>query len=126
MPHELVALNVGYIGNGQMVQRVEEALQKICRDVIERPKVAKARKVSVEITICPDEDEATGQNFPKIGFSVGLSIPGHTGIESQGIVADDGNIYINIAEPRDVLQANLFPMKDMAGQEKVVPLRGAR
>ncbi len=64
MPEETLRLD--NIGFGQLLAKANEAITRICEDVITRKLLKEGQKVKVEIVICPDASEDGEVNTPII------------------------------------------------------------
>jgi len=104
-----------------MIAALDEELQIIANDVIKRPHIAKARTVTVKITIKPDYDTETKLNSPEIAYELKHSIPGRTGVKSKGLV-DGTQLLINHFDP-DPNQHNMIDPKDVDSKGAVTKLK---
>jgi hypothetical protein len=84
-------LTVEQIESGELLTAANESLREICRDVIERPHIKKARELTIKIVIEPYIRELRDRsvNQPGIGWSIGKAMPGCKGMVTRAFVVGD-------------------------------------
>lgn len=106
-PYELEKLSLEHIGQkGHLIKCVDEALDRVCRDITERPDVTKARTVTVEIELRPDD----GGNV-EIVSRVKHKVPPKKALTTRAITRD-GKVMVNsyFEEPLQPPLPNVFTM----------------
>jgi hypothetical protein len=98
---------------GRALETLNEYLRKIARDVMERSRIEDKRRVTLEISITPQVDEATGINIPEINYKISSSIPGAKGMITRAFI-EDGMMKVNTHDPMgaDPRQPTLFDETD--------------
>lgn len=91
-------VSVENLSNGQCLQELNELFTSVLKDVIERPRVEAARKVSLVLTVTPNFNSDTGLNYPDIKFETKQSLPGTKGSTVRAIVSD-GKVMVNLFDP---------------------------
>lgn len=118
--HKLVVVRAESIGQGNLLSAIDEELQIIARDVIERPHIAKKRTLTIKVEIKPDYDHETKINSPEISYELKHGIPGRTGVKSKGLVEgqqlvinhfDVNPNQHNMIDPADVEGSNVQRLK---------------
>lgn len=105
----ITPIELNNIQLGAAVEKANEALARIARDVTERGRVEKARNVTLTISIKPNVDPESGMNVPEIDWSVKWAVPGHKGMTTRAFV-EDGELKVNLNDPigKDPSQPTLF------------------
>lgn len=108
--------NLSDIDNGQILAEFDTELKRIVKDCLDRPGLAKARKVTLTAIVEPDSIQGTSQaqitDSAYIGFEVTSKIPSLRGKQYQVQVHGNGNIMVNPASPDDVRQGTLDELTD--------------
>jgi hypothetical protein len=89
----LVELTAEAVDDGRAMDALNVALERIAQDVIERPGVGGARKVTLVISVTPTLDDDMN-NMPEIHASVAWKLPGWAGAATFGKV-EDGKVLVN-------------------------------
>ncbi len=111
--HELVKLGLNVLQDGECVEAVDEELERVCRDVIDRGLIEKARSVTLTIEVKPDLDKDSGKNFPNISWKVASKVPGRLGRGQMGEVRGD-EVVVNVGNSSgDVRQETMFPRENI-------------
>jgi len=110
--NELQAVSFGNIQSGELLAEANDAIKKVCEDVVIRNRIAKARQVSISIKITPEVDEASGLNQPVIDWEVKHSIPGRAGLQTRGIVQKN-QVKVNADSIDAPLQNSLFRRNEL-------------
>lgn len=85
---DIVKLTISTLDGGNAEQEINQHIQKIVQDVIDREDIGAARKVKIEVSIKPGENPMDGSLMPYIDWSVSSSVPGIKGSQSRGYVKD--------------------------------------
>lgn len=98
----LERLQISNIELGTLIEEVNKNLDIIAGDIISRPDLEGARKVTVEISIKPNQQSAMHGtiNVPEIDWSVKYTVPGHKGMTTRAFV-ENGQLIINTGAPTE-------------------------
>lgn len=113
MPRVTVGFqNLSDIDGGQIAAEFNDLMKKAVRDCIDRPGLSKARRVTLNVTIEPDDINAASSgrgvgDTVQIGFEVTSKIPAMKGKFFQTQIYGNGDIVVNPASPDDVHQRTL-------------------
>lgn len=107
----LEPLQFANLGMGRVEERVNQAIERLTRDVCDRPEIDKARTITIKVEIRPRYDKETKVNMPTITSKVSWSVPGFSDIESVGIV-ENGAIKVNMDDGENPLQGSLLSFED--------------
>jgi hypothetical protein len=111
-------LTLEAIEYGKAVQRINELLTQIGRDVIARPLFTKPRTLTLTVKIAPQYDPEARENFPKISWDAGVKIPGVRG-QTTSLIVRGGKLQVNTQDPYadDPRQQNF-----LEGLPEIVPV----
>lgn len=105
--------------HGMLLAKVNAAMVRASKDVIERYWVKDARKIKIEIAIAPkvngSQEDGTLQNNPTIATKVSETWPGHVGSGTIGYVEDD-QLMINVDDAAHPNQGHLFPREPVGAE----------
>lgn len=88
----LVKLTLNSLDEGRVLEAVQEALDRAARDVADRPKIKKARRVALTIEIASDGD--VDDCTPEINWTVATSLPGTKSKGIKGKLDRHGQIVV--------------------------------
>lgn len=100
MPKEKLCMR--NIGLGGLEETVDEEIDLISQDVIDRFMINKPRKVIIEISITPICERVSGDliNQPNVDFSVKHVMPGNKGIRTRAFIdAKNEHLMLNTGDP---------------------------
>jgi hypothetical protein len=100
-----------------LTEQANAALDRVCRDLIDRPRITKPRKVTVEIELVSNPDDEGADNYPEVNWSVRWSVPGSRSITTRAFV-EDGQVLVN---PGDGHNPRQMTLED--APENVAPMR---
>ena len=113
----LVELTASVIDDGRAMDALQAGLNRISKDVMDRPGIKGARKVTLEISIAPYLDDQM-QNMPAIHASVSWKVPAWKGESTFGKV-EDGKILVNPWDGNPNQGLLLFADSEKGGLEEL-------
>lgn len=108
--YELVEATIDQIGRGDLMKRANDALTRIAKDVYERPDVKKARSVTIQIEVKPDDSDQ-----PEIVSKVSLKIPPQKVLMTRGVMRN-GKVMVNKFHD-DVRQTDVTELTEKASKQ---------
>lgn len=91
---------------GSLIETANEALQELCRDLIDRPRLESERSLTIKVTLAPKENDiGRGQTrtFVDVGWTVKKTKPGSTGMITRAFVEGDKVLH----DDSDPMRTNL-------------------
>ena len=110
-------LKIEHLLAGEMSGQIEEALSRLTADVIARPGLKKARRLTLSVEIVPLVDQVSQRNYPEISVELKTAIPGSKGMGVRGI-AQGNQILINPGDMEDA-PGQLTIEDELADQERM-------
>lgn len=118
---DLNPINLVDIDEGKLRTSIDDHLSMIAKDVIRRPGKSAARKVKVEITLAPSDNDEHDVREVEIGWKVDFGMPGRKGSISKGAI-EDGLVLVNPWDGQDPRQTIIDEVKNPASAEEPVIL----
>ncbi|KKM71910.1 hypothetical protein LCGC14_1425820 [marine sediment metagenome] len=121
---DLNPINVVDIDEGKLRKSIDDHLSMIAKDVVRRVGKTAARKVKVEISIAPSDNDEHDVREATIDWKVDFVIPGKKGSTSKAAI-EDGLILVNPWDGADPRQTIIPEVKEAGSQEEpIIDRRG--
>jgi len=111
---ELGNIGLANLGN-DLLTGANRALDDICKDVVNRHRITKARVLTIKVAITPAYNGETGTHTPLVEFGIETKLPGVTGQPAVGYV-EDGVVKVSEFDD-DARQRNIGELLDGSESE---------
>ena len=84
---ELKPIELANINNGDLVAQINHSIERVTKDIVQRPLVRKPRKIMVEICIAPPLEQDP-MKISEYSYLVQEKIPAHRGFKGAAALRD--------------------------------------